>query len=160
MNDQSLLAQLYPGRIIIPAEVYSELSIPTIPHLKARVDSMLGAGSASIERIQTDSKEYRLYRKMVSDPDEGHKIIGKGEAAAIALAKERGGILASNNFKDIAGYVEEYKLEHMTTGAILKEALEAGLITEADGDQLWQSMLQKRRKLGYASFSDYLQANG
>ncbi len=159
VNNQSLLARLYPGRIIIPAEVYSELSIPTIPHLKARIDSMVSAGDATIERIQTDSNEYILYRKLVEKPDEGHKIIGKGEAAAIALAKEHGGILASNNLKDIAVYVEEFKLEHKTTRTILKEALEIGLITETVGNQLWQNMVQKRRKLGYASFTDYLQAN-
>ena len=34
VNNQSLLAQLYPGKIMIPAEVYAELSIPSIPHLK------------------------------------------------------------------------------------------------------------------------------
>ena len=84
-------------------------------------------------------------------------IIGSGEAAAIVLAKERGGILASNNLKDISVYISEYNLRHKTTGEILKEALQHGLITETVGNQLWQDMIRKKRKLGYASFSDYLQ---
>ena len=80
VNNVSILAQLYPGRIVIPAEVYTELSIPTIPHLKARVDKMLANGDARIERIHTETEEYRLYRKMVAAPDPGHVIIGPGEA--------------------------------------------------------------------------------
>ncbi len=158
INNQSLLAQLYPGRVIIPAQVYAELSIPSVPHLKQRIDVMISNGDARIETIQADTEEYRLYRKLVSKPDPGHVIIGSGEAAAIALAKEQGGILASNNLRDISVYVSEFNLQHMTTGDILKEALDRGLITETTGNQLWQNMLQKRRRLGYSSFSDYLKA--
>ena len=159
INNQSLLAQLYPGRVIIPAQVYAELSIPSVPHLKQIIDVMIGNGDAKVESIQADTKEYSLYRKLVSKPDPGHVIIGNGEAAAIALAKEHGGILASNNLRDVATYVVEFGLQHMTTGDILKEALERGLITESIGNQLWQNMLQKRRRLGYHSFSEYLKVN-
>lgn len=159
INNQSLLAQLYPGRVIIPAQVYAELSIPSVPHLKQRIDVMISSGDARIETIQADTEEYRLYRKLVSKPDPGHVIIGSGEAAAIALAKEQGGILASNNLRDISVYMSEFSLQHMTTGDILKEALDRGLITESIGNQLWQNMLQKRRRLGYHSFSEYLKVN-
>ena len=120
---------------------------------------MLANGDARIERIQIETETYRLYRKMVSAPDPGHIIIGSGEAAAIAMAKEQGGILASNNLKDISVYISEFGLKHKTTGDILKEAMENGLISETDGNQLWKDMLRKRRKLGYATFSDYLKAN-
>lgn len=156
VNNQSLLAQLYPGRIVIPAEVYAELSRPTIPHLKARVDMMLSNNEARIESIEAGTEQYKLYRKLVAKPDPGHAVIGNGEAAAIVLAKEQGGILASNNLRDISVYVTEYNLTHKTTGEILKNALQQGLITETVGNQLWQEMLNKRRKLGYATFSDYL----
>lgn len=159
VNNQSLLAQLYPGRVVIPAEVYSELSRPSIPHLKSRVDGMVANRDARIESIQVDTETYRLYRKMVFAPDPGHLIIGAGEAASIALAKEKDGILASNNLSDVSAYVSEYGLQHKTTGDILKEALEKGLITETVGNKLWQDMLNKRRKLGYPTFTDYLQAN-
>lgn len=158
VNNQSLLAQLYPGRIIIPAQVYDELSIPSVPHLKSRIDIMLANGEAVIKTILTDTEEYKIYKKLTKTPDPGHLIIGPGEAAAIALAKECGGIVASNNLKDISVYVSEYGLQHKTTGDILKDALDKGLISESDGNRLWQDMLKKRRKLGYNSFSDYLKA--
>ncbi len=144
---------------MIPEEVYTELSIPSIPHLKNRIDVMIANGDAQIATIQSNSEEYRLYRKLISNPDPGHVIIGKGEAAAITLVKERGGILASNNLKDIRTYVDEFNLDHMTTGEILKEALYKGLITEEEGNNLWRNMLNKKRKLGYASFTDFLKEN-
>lgn len=159
INNQSLLAMLYPGRVIIPAEVYAELSNPAIPHLKNRVDLMIQSGDAKVESISNDSKEYEIYRKLTTSPDPGHIIIGNGEAAAIVMAKERDGILASNNLRDISAYVEEYGIKHVTTGDIMKEALQKGFITEDQGNQLWASMLSKRRKLGYNSFTEYLNKN-
>lgn len=159
VNNQSLLAQLYPGRIVIPNEVYVELSNPTIPHLKNRVDSLIKNKEAIIEDIQVDTEEYRLYRKMTYSRESGYKIIGSGEAASIALAKVRGGIVASNNLRDIKEYVSEYNLQYKTTGDIMKEALEKGLITETEGNKLWQDMLKKRRKLGYTTFSEFLHNN-
>ena len=156
VNNQSILAQLYPGRIVLPKEVYIELSNPGIPHLKARVDAMVLNKDVVVAEIQANTEEYRLYRKLASCPDRGHLIIGRGEASAIALAKARGGAVASNNLRDVKTYVEEFGLELITTGDILKEALNRGLITEAEGNSLWQNMLRKRRRLGYASFSEYL----
>ncbi len=76
------------------------------------------------------------------------------------MAKEKRGILASSNLRDIAVYVKEYNLVHKTTGAIMKEALEKKMITETEGNQLWQNMLRRRRKLGYDSFPEYLRSTG
>lgn len=118
---------------------------------------MLKDHNAIIEYIQTGSEEYSLYVKLTESPDPGHMIIGKGEAAAIAFAKERDGILASNNLRDIAVYVSDFHLKHKTTGDILKEALDKKLITEDEGNKIWKNMLQKKRKLGYLSFSEFLQ---
>ncbi len=97
-----------------------------------------------------------MYHKLTTSPDEGYKIIGPGEAASIALASVHNGVVASNNLKDIALYVKELGLRHITIGDILIEALEKGLITEAEGNAIWASMLAKRRKLGAVSFTEYL----
>lgn len=40
-----------------------------------------------------------------------------------SLAWVHDGIVASNNLKDIALYIDELKLKHITTGDILIEAL-------------------------------------
>ena len=135
--------------------LWISLSIDLLCGITCRSNS----GDASIKHILTNTEEYELYRKLSDSPDKGHVIIGSGEAAAIALAKQYDGILASNNLRDVSVYVSEFELLHKTTGDIVKDALDSGLITESDGNQLWQDMLKKRRKLGYPTFSDYLKAN-
>lgn len=150
------VVKLYPGKIVIPGHVYAELSSPGVEHLKRGIDALLASGSAAQKSIELNTQAYTIYRKLTSAPGYGHKIIGKGEAAAIALAKCNDGILASNNLKDIADYVRRYGLKHLTTGDILKEALERGFIDEVKGNSIWSKMLVKRRKLGFDTFSDSL----
>lgn len=162
VDNESILSMLFPGRIVIPKEVYDELSHPGVNRvkgLKAQVDSMLQIGDATIETITVCTDSYDLYRKLTSCPDAGHKIIGRGEAASIALAKEKHGIVASNNLRDVSAYITEYGLPHLTTGDIMKMALDAGYINEAQGNSIWANMIARKRKLGYLSFSDYLASN-
>ena len=135
VNNQSLLEKLYSGRIVIPKAVYDEIDNPSIPHLKERIDSLIDRNVAIIESIEIVSPE----------------------AASIVLARSHDGILASNNLNDITEYVEEFSLKHKTTGDIMVEALEEGFITEEEGNIIWNNMLEKRRRLGAATFSDYLQ---
>jgi len=156
VKEERILTSLYSGKIIIPQQVYNELSYPGTPQLKMRVDSLISNGDAMIEAILTDTPEYKLYSKLTTSPEERHSIIGKGEAAAIALASTSGGAVASNNLKDVAAYVSELGIRHITTGDILIKALEASLITEDDGNKIWSAMLAKRRKIGAASFFEYL----
>ena len=156
VNNQNILSQLYSGKIIIPKQAYNELSYPTTPHLKQRIDTLIQSGDAEIFDMKIDSEEYKLFIKMTTAPDDDYKIIGDGEAASIALAKKYNGVIASNNLKDIAYYISKYNLSHITTGDILVEALKKGLITESQGNTIWASMIAKRRKLGAATFSDYL----
>lgn len=152
----NILHELYGGKIILPEPVYQELSNPSIPHIKQRVDVMIDSKDVSVKLINTGTKEYRLYSELIRGK-KGQKSIGRGEAGGIALAKTYNGILASNNYKDIAPYIKEYGLKHIDTGQILLEALKKGLITEADGNNIWSKMLAKKRMLPASSFSEYLQ---
>jgi len=156
VRKENLLIKLYGGKIILPEQVYSELSHPRIPHLKTLTDNLKNNGDISIVNIEMETEEYNIYRKLTTNPDKGFKVIGKGEAAAIALAKTKGGVLASNNMRDIKQYVEEYKLEHITTGDILVEALAKQYITESEGNIIWANMLAKNRKLPSSTFTEFL----
>lgn len=155
INDTNLLEQLYGGKIVIPGPVYQELSNPSIPHIKRRADALLNKDIAAVKQIDTDKEEYNLYRILVKGT-KTEKAIGKGEAAAIALAKTYGGILASNNWKDIALYIDKYDLKHIDTGTILTEGLKKSLLTEEQGNAVWEQMLNKNRMLPEKTFSDYL----
>lgn len=156
VKEENLLFKLYPGRIVLPKEVFVELSNPSIPHIKRKVSELCTSGDITTKEILAGTDEYVLYNELAISPPKGERIIGKGEAAAIALAKVHGGILASNNLKDISKYVEKYNLDHVATGDILVAALEVGYIDENTGNQIWHNMISKRRILPTSSFSDYL----
>lgn len=156
VRGESILSHLYSGRIILPAQVYDELK--RVPHLLARVDVMKATGDLTVDSIDVGSAEYHDYLQMMTTPDTGMRIIGKGEAACIAMAKERGGTIASNNLKDISAYIQKYGLEHITTGDILIKAMYSGLISETDGNDLWANMIRKKRMLPTATFTDYIKS--
>lgn len=155
VDNTNLLHELYGGKIVLPEPVYQELSNPSIPHIKQRVDIMICNKDALVKEINTGTEEYQLYAELVRG-QKGQKRIGRGEASGIALAKKYNGILASNNYKDIAPYIEKYNLKHTDTGQILLEALNKGLITEIDGNSIWSKMLSKKRKLPTTTFTEYL----
>lgn len=155
INDTNLLEQLYAGKIIIPGPVYQELSNPSIPHIKKRADFLLTKGVALIKQIDLDKDESILYRMLVKGT-KTEKAIGKGEAAGIALAKTYDGILASNNWKDIGLYIKKYELRHIDTGIILVEGVKKKLITEKQGNIMWEQMINKNRMLPEKTFYDYL----
>lgn len=155
INDTNILPELFGGKIVLPEPVYQELSNPSIPHIKQRADIMISNKDVFVKTIDTGTEEYKLYAELVHG-EKGKKSIGRGEAGGIALAKTYNGILASNNYKDIAPYIEKYSLKHMDTGQILVEALNRGLIAEAEGDSIWNKMLAKKRRLPDNTFSEYL----
>ena len=156
VDNQALLPKIFPGKIIMPLPVYRELSRPQVSHLKQRVDSMIERGYISVESLTFGTPEYREYVSMINGNDPEFTVVGKGEASAIAFAKERDGVLGSNNLKDIMQFVKAYNLKFLTTGDLLVMAYEKGLISEAEGNEIWEKMLRRRRKLGADSFSSYL----
>ena len=154
VHEESILARLYAGRIILPSQVYNE--IQRVPHLLLKVDALKNNGDLRVESMEAGSEEYNDYLQMTTFPEAGMRIVGRGEAAGIAMVKQRGGTLASNNLRDIRPYVEKYEISHITTGDILIKAMEAGLITEAEGNIIWSEMIRKRRMLPTPTFSDFL----
>lgn len=153
---ENLLLSLYPGKIILPQDVFVELSNPSIPHIKNKIIQLKSNGDIITQQIIIGTEEYKLYHEMAISPPAGEKPIGKGEAAAIALAKVNNGIVASNNSKDINKYIQKYQLKKVTTADILVSALDTSLINEDVGNQIWSGMLSKKRLLPADSFSDYL----
>ena len=156
VKEENILFKLYPGKTILPSPVFKELSNPSIPHIKRKVNELCLSGEVSTKEILVNTEEYKLYHELAISPPKGERIIGKGEAAAIALAKTYNGILASNNLRDISKYVDKYELEHITTGDILVAALSKGFIDEPTGNQIWTNMISKRRMLPTATFTEYL----
>lgn len=156
VNREDILVKLYKGRIILPNQVYHEISHPSIPHLKAKIDLMQHNLDVIVKDINVGSDEYRLFIEMTLNPDQGIKPIGDGEAAALAHAKVNNGVVASNNMRDVLYYVNKYNIDHITTGDIMVKALANGFITEDEGNLLWTKMIRRKRKLPTKTFSDYM----
>ena len=155
---EEILLKLYPGRIVLPKEVYNELTNPRIPHIAGRVKELYHSGKISVRETLVASDEYKLYYELAEKPPPGEKRIGRGEAAAIAMAAAYNGIVASNNIKDILPIIQRSGVDHMTTGKILKEAMDHKLITEEEGNEIWTKMRAKKRQLPSETFTGYLQA--
>ena len=155
INRESFPEKKFPGKIVIPQEVYKEIDRPTIPHLKTRIDQIISNGSAVIMSMDISSEEYALYRELITYNGR-NKVIGSVEVASISLAKKHNGVLGSNNLRDVSYYINKYSLKHITTGDILVESFQKGLITEQEGNTIWASMLNKKRKIGANSFTEFL----
>lgn len=151
-----IIIDLFTGKIILPKPVYDELKNPIIPHIGNEIDSMNTKEILEVLDIEVGSEAYEIYIELAIKPKDGRRPIGKGEAAAIALAKVNNGVIASNNLRDIMYYVEKYNLKHVTTGDILLKALNDKEITEDEGNCIWKKMLSKRRKLPTKTFSEYI----
>ena len=157
VNQEQLLLRLYPGRIVIPNEVSVELSNPCIPHIKKKMNHMSSLGQLQKKQLFNESEESRLFYDMTINPDKNVVPIGKGEAAALALAKVYKGLVASNNVKDIRYYVEKWHLDYITSAEILVEAKCMSLIDESEGNKIWLDMLAKKRSLPANSFTEYIE---
>jgi len=154
VGQENLFLQLYAGRIGIPRQVYFELG--KVQFMKNRVDALLNAKRVVLYQIAAGTAAGNLYLKLTEHPDQGYKIIGTGEAAAIVLAREYDGILGSNNMRDILPYIKLFNLRHRTSADIMVEALEHHLISEGQGNVIWRDMLQHNRKLPADTFTEFL----
>lgn len=153
---ENLILQLYAGRIGIPQQVYVELK--KVVFMKSRLDALLKENQVMPYQIAAGTEAGDLYLKLTEHPDQGYKVIGSGEAAAIVLTKEYNGILGSNNMRDILPYIQLFSLQHRTSADIMVEALEHHLISEGQGNVIWREMLQRNRKLPTDTFSEFLKS--
>ena len=148
----SILKKLFQ-KIIIPYEVHKEFSRINI--LKNRIDTLVQEGFVEVINFDTSTKTYEFFRKLCKGEVTSRKI-GEGEAAAITLAIENNGILASNNTHDVQQAIEIYGIERITTGDILVKAYYCGIITKKEGNEIWKKMLNQNRYLTEKTFSKYL----
>jgi len=127
-----------------------------MPHIRKKINELCSTGKFEKERILLETEELKLFFEMINPSLEEVIPIGKGEAAAISLAKVRGGIVASNNFNDIKIYLNRFGLEKLTTAEILIEARMMSIIDDYNGNLIWDAMLSKKRVLPTATFTDYM----
>lgn len=155
-NQEHILIELFTKRIVVPSFVYEETMHKK--ELFAKIVELENEGHLIKRDIKYGTPEYKTYLYLTKS-NKNDMLIGKGEASAIAMAKHNNGILASNNFKDIAKYIDEYNLKYTCTGDILIEAMNKSLIDEKQGNKIWKTMLDNGRYLPTKTFSLYLKTN-
>lgn len=157
VDQEDILLQLYPYLIVLPQQVFTELTHPSVRFIGNKIKRFKLDGLLVVKEILTDTEEFYIYRELAY-PSNKEKRIGKGEAAAIALAKSYDGVLASNNMRDIRIIVDDYGLRHITSADILADALALDLIDESGGNKIWGEMILRRIKLPTRSFTEYLRS--
>ena len=150
-----LLEKLYFEKMIMLDIVKEELTrIPNrIPHIWERIKPAIGRGniielsiSPLDERIV---KEYSLLRKTGK--------LGSGEAAVMAYARFHGGIVCSNNIRDVKHYCLRNNLSFCTVALSMFQAYKQGLIDREKGNSIWQIFLKKKRKVHFSDFQSVIQ---
>ncbi len=154
---EKLLIHCFENRMIIPRQVYDEIS--KVSYLRSRIDEMVNSGHLLVEEISVASEENKLYMDLTDFTKKSNlPLIGRGEAAAITLSKKHKGVLASNNLKDVKYYVELYKLNHITTADIIHQVVSDGILTIPEADAIWSQIILKKRKLPFGSYTSYLKS--
>lgn len=156
IGEGDLLNKLF-SKIIIPKQVYDELSHPNSPPIiKNELEQYKRDNFIEIKDISIKDKEYYVYEQIKNGVwHEDEKCIGKGEAAALALAIQNEGVIASNNLSDIEFYIKDNDLYILTSSIILVQALEKNIIFEDDAEEMWSKMIDRKRNLPAYSFKHY-----
>ena len=148
---------LFPNQIIIPQSVYDE--IDKIKSSQYRfvfndLKSQIIKKNFKLRNIIIPSQEFKEYYELISMKNP--KRIGKGEAAAIVMARALNGTLASNNLRDILPYVGNNKFPYLCTEDILYLSYEKRYISLKEGCQIWNDMKRKKRKLPNYDFKEII----
>ena len=159
-HEEDVLFELYGHRIRVPAVVRRELSPPWRPDLGDAIGSFLKSGKATLQDIDVGSEAHDLFLQLTNPSSPGVRALGKGEAACLVLARVNLGTRASNNLRDVMSLVREYHLRLATTGIILHQAVEGGIISHDQAVILWEQMVDRSFQLGAPTYDDYVRNRG
>lgn len=156
INDWSVLEHLF-DEITIPNAVFEEFtslpsSSPIIKNLKILID----INFVKIEDINPFSKTYDIYRDIKKEYKQNKfKLLGDGEAEAMALVVSKKGILASNNFTDIKHFVDKYEMPLLTSAYMICISVDKGFISKEKASYMWNQMWKNGITLPKSTFEEY-----
>lgn len=142
-----LLAKVPETRFVVCAEVLGEL---TDPAQSAGVHACVANGVLSVVAFATTA-ELATYASL-------RRIIGQGEAAALALAEHRGFAVASDE-KRVFRREATARLGAafiVTTADVFVACIRAGAIAIEDADAALQTLAANRFTLPFTSFRDVM----
>ncbi|KHO61875.1 putative nucleic acid-binding protein, contains PIN domain [Thermoanaerobacter sp. YS13] len=159
VNRMDILFSVFDGELIIPTQVYEELSrmksFKNSDFVFFNIEREIQKNKISIATFNIDSGEASLYLAFIEGKITG-KVMGKGEASAISIAQVIEGTVASNNFSDIAAYCSRAGIFYTCTDEILYMSYVKGYISAEEAENVRTKMKKKRRKLSQGSFMDVI----
>jgi len=148
INRLDIIKALFPGQVIIPEVVFEELSKmkkTKFPYVFENIDREITKKNFLIKDIGVTDPYLKEYLQLTSM--DNPKKIGRGEAAAIVIAKSLNGTLASNNLSDVLEYVKGGHPPLISTEHILYFSWKVKYISIEEGQAIWQAMKAKKRVL-------------
>lgn len=135
---QLLLQKIFPGRFVILDKVFEELMAR--PSNKIPVGNFIKYTKIDVIPIPNKIEIIKEYSRL-------KKIVGNGEAACMAVARNTNDYIASSNLKDIRLYCEVHNIIYLTTMDILLEAYKSKLMSELECDNFIKEVKFKDSKL-------------
>jgi predicted nucleic acid-binding protein len=141
----ALLGALPGYEFIVPHDVVSEI---TEVQQRATLEAALAAGHLRQESI-TDPQELAGYAEL-------RAIMGRGEAACLALAESRGWLIASDEKRPLRREVDSRigPGRLITTPGLFILAIRAGVLTIEEADCAKNLLEQRRFRMSFHSFRD------
>ncbi|ACM61533.1 putative nucleic acid-binding protein [Caldicellulosiruptor bescii] len=157
VNRLDIIVELFGNNVCIPSMVFKEIerlrytkSIFVYQNIKRKIET----GEFKLVKLDPLDTLYSEFLELVDPAKE--KPVGNGEAAAIVLAKQYNGTLASNNLKDVLPHIQPDQPPLITTETILYLAYQRKLISFQEGQQILDEMKLRKRKLSTYSFFELL----
>ena len=156
INRQDILKKLF-SKIIVPDVVFDELNRKkSHNNVKNNLSNLIQEGFVAIEQILFGTHEYFDYNCMIKGFWTEDEPIGRGEAAAMALALKHFGIVASNNLTDVDDLSKLDKIPILTFSMIMSFCFELNLMSKEEIELVWQQILNTTNQtLPKKTFTQY-----
>jgi predicted nucleic acid-binding protein len=154
INRLDILELLYEGRMYVPQLVVDEMSfLKRFSKHKWVYENLLDAidkGIFKVITINVNDTAFMEYNKLRKQGK------GKGESAAIAIAKTMDNYTACNNLSDIRPFVESGAINNLLTFDILYEYYKKEGKSINDIEKIITDMRSKKRNLPDTTFKEYV----
>ncbi|AZV56034.1 hypothetical protein [Clostridium sp. AWRP] len=153
-----LINNLFKHQIIIPEPVYGELEkmrTSKFSYVFSDIKKEIDNQNFEYKEIKITDSIFTEYLQLTTSL-QNREWIGKGEASAIVIAKDLGGTLASNNLRDVLPHIKNGQPPLICTEEILFYCYKMGFIKSEDGEEIWNEMKSKKRKLPKYDFNEVI----
>jgi predicted nucleic acid-binding protein len=152
-----ILVDLYRDRIFVPRVVVDEFSYmkrySQYSWVYEDVIEAINADLIKVIEIDSEHQAFFEYNKLIKMGK------GKGESAAIAIAKTMDNYTACNNLKDIRPFIDNNEINNLLTFDILFEYYYKNSKSIKEIEAIITKMRTKKRKLPDIKFKKYIKDN-